>query len=93
MQPTHKRFHAIIYGRVQGVSFRYSTQQTARELGVCGWVRNLADRSVEVMAEGTEVQLNALLAFLKEGPPAARVSHIDVQWWGATGEFGEFEIR
>ena len=63
------RLHAVIRGRVQGVSFRYYTTLRAGEIGVTGWVRNLADGTVEVMAEGTRDQLTQLLTFFKSGTP------------------------
>lgn len=88
-----KRLHAIIHGKVQGVSFRYYTQQRARVIGAVGWVRNLEDRTVEVTAEGTDDQLNQLLDFLHHGPPDAHVTKVDVNWAHATGEFKGFEIH
>jgi acylphosphatase len=85
--------HATASGRVQGVGFRHYTMLRAREIGVSGWVRNLPDGAVEVTAEGTRDQLEALLAFLHQGPPAARVIQVDVLWGAATGAFDGFEIR
>lgn len=93
MSNTHKRFHAIVRGKVQGVSFRYYTLQRANEVGVNGWVRNLPDRSVEVVAEGEAALLEELLIFLHRGPLAARVSDVEVKWFTPTGEFAHFEIR
>ncbi|MBN2469152.1 MAG: acylphosphatase [Anaerolineae bacterium] len=85
--------HAIIHGHVQGVSFRYYTTQTARRLGLTGWVRNRPDHTVEVRAEGARHQLEQLHAFLKAGPPAARVTQVDVTWAEATRQLTTFEIR
>lgn len=87
------RLSAIIAGRVQGVSFRYYTTRKAQELGICGWVRNLPNQTVEVCAEGTQVQLDAFLRFLHTGSPAAHVTQVDTQWRVATGEFNEFKTR
>lgn len=72
--------HAIISGRVQGVAFRHHTKTKARELGLTGWVKNLPDGRVEVWAEGAENEVDALIAWLREGPPFARVAsvHVDV---------------
>jgi acylphosphatase len=81
-----------VRGRVQGVNFRYYTQATARQLGVTGWVRNQDDGAVEVTAEGTRAQLDKLLGFLRRGPPAARVTGVDVEWGAATGKFEGFHV-
>jgi len=87
-----KRLHALVSGRVQGVSFRYYTQQAAILIGVTGWVRNLQDRRVEVVAEGTAEQLRALEKFLHHGSPSARVDQLDITFADATGEFDSFDI-
>ncbi len=87
------RLHAIVHGRVQGVSFRYYTVQRARELGVTGYTRNLWDESVEVVAEGTRAVVDELLAFLRVGPRSAFVTGVDVQWLAPTDEFQRFEVR
>jgi len=87
------RLHAIVHGRVQGVSFRYYTVQRARELGVTGYARNLWDESVEVMAEGPRAVVDELLAFLRVGPRSAFVTGVDVQWLVPTDEFQRFEVR
>lgn len=93
MSHEQKRLHAIVIGKVQGVSFRYYTLQRALELSVTGWVQNLPNRSVEVVAEGDAVQLESLLVFLHRGPLAARVTDVQVEWFTATGEFTGFQIR
>ena len=87
-----QRLHAIISGRVQGVSFRYYTQQEAHKLGVKGWVRNRPDRTVEVTAEGERDTLEDFLEFLHEGSPAAQVDSVQSTWSDATGEFTDFQI-
>jgi acylphosphatase len=63
-----------VSGRVQGVFFRASTCDRARALGLCGWVSNLPDGRVEVIASGPEADLKALRHWLQEGPPQAMVS-------------------
>ncbi len=88
-----KRLHAIVHGRVQGVNFRSTTIRRSASLGITGWVRNLRDGTVEVTAEGQEADLNALVAFLHEGPSAANVTGVDTRWQPATGEFDEFQVR
>ena len=68
----------LVSGRVQGVAFRWSTRARARELGVAGWVRNLPDGRVEAHAEGDADALAALLRWLEQGPPGARVDGLEV---------------
>lgn len=68
----------IISGRVQGVFFRASTAQRARELGLVGHALNLDDGTVEVLAIGPRAQVEALCQWLETGPPAARVERADV---------------
>ena len=91
--PDQARLQATVHGRVQGVSFRYYTQRRARELGLTGFVRNLWDRTVQVVAEGPRPVLEELLSFLQVGPRAAIVSHVDVQWLAPSHEFERFEVR
>jgi len=88
-----KRLQIIIRGRVQGVFYRASTRDEARQLGLHGWVRNLPDGSVEVLAEGPEVQLLQLLRWCRQGPPAARVDQAIPAWDEPRGELGPFEVR
>lgn len=88
-----QQLHAIVTGRVQGVSFRYYTVQRAREFGVVGWVRNRPDGSVEVVAEGTSTQLEALIAFLHEGSPAAKVQSVEAEWLAATHAYLNFDVH
>ena len=92
MSNDHQQLHAIVYGRVQGVSFRFYTVGTAQEHNVTGWVSNLPDGNVEVTAEGTREQLDHLLIFLRQGPPGARVTQVDVEWRAATGQFNDFQV-
>lgn len=68
-----KQLHLIVRGRVQGVYFRASTQREARRLGLGGWVKNRADGSVEILAEGEEVSIRELFGWAQKGPTAARV--------------------
>jgi acylphosphatase len=65
-----------VSGRVQGVGFRFATKDRARELGLGGYAANLADGRVEVLACGDEVALSELEAWLRTGPPAARVRDV-----------------
>ncbi|QIG80016.1 acylphosphatase [Stakelama tenebrarum] len=70
--------HVFVSGRVQGVFFRDWTVETARALGLTGWVRNLSDGRVEVVAQGDENAMNRLLEKCREGSEAARVDKLDV---------------
>ncbi|HSD82888.1 MAG TPA: acylphosphatase [Anaerolineae bacterium] len=88
-----ERLHATVFGRVQGVSFRFYTRDTASELDLTGWVANRYDGSVEVVAEGPHVALDRLLEFLHQGPPMARVDLVQHEFFPATGEFKRFTIE
>lgn len=90
---TQQRISANITGRVQGVGFRNFTRRTARRLGVTGWVRNEPDGSVQLEAEGSPDDLEELVDAVHEGPRAARVESVDVDWQDATDEFAHFEVR
>lgn len=68
--------HVAVRGRVQGVGFRWFVRERARALGLSGWVRNVADGSVEVLAVGSLGELATLRRMLEQGPPAARVEHV-----------------
>lgn len=70
----------LVQGKVQGVFFRQSTRQTARELGLTGYVRNLADGSVEAVFVGERPALSLIIEFCRSGPPRARVDKVDVIW-------------
>ncbi len=91
--PDRVRLRAIVHGRVQGVNFRYYTRLRARQLGVAGYVRNKWDGTVEVVAEGERPAVERLLEFLHEGPPAAWVERVDVDWQEYAGEFDRFDVR
>lgn len=73
------RRRLLVRGRVQGVSFRAYTQAHALRLGISGWVRNLADGSVELEAQGSAALLDRLALACREGPPAARVDSLEVE--------------
>ena len=87
------RLHAFLKGNVQGVGFRYFTRQTAQENNLTGWVRNLRDGRVEVMAEGEHEDLNQFLVRLRKGPISADVNNIDYEFNEAQGEFNTFRVR
>ncbi len=87
-----KRVHIFVSGRVQGVFYRDFTRKQAKRLNITGWVRNLWDGRVEVVAEGEEEDIKKLIEELKKGPPAARVENIEIKEEETTGEFDDFEI-
>ena len=88
-----RRVHAVVIGRVQGVSYRASTAAQARRLGVRGWVRNVSDGNVELEAEGDDDQVAALLAWCEQGPPSARVERVVVEERAPSAGDRGFEIR
>lgn len=83
---------ATVRGSVQGVFFRETTLREARRLGVLGWVRNAGDGSVLVHAEGEAPAVGELLAFLEQGPRAARVTAVEVEPVEVEGH-GQFAVR
>jgi acylphosphatase len=96
MSPPEKQVEArryIVRGRVQGVGFRWFVEREAHLLGIAGWVRNNHDGSVEVLAQGTREQLSGLHARLREGPPAARVDHVEVMEARPKSELSAFRIE
>jgi acylphosphatase len=74
-----------VTGRVQGVAFRWHTEEEARRLGVTGWVRNEVDGSVLLHVEGDEVAVNDLVAWCHHGPTSARVENVAVRAAAPTG--------
>lgn len=89
----HRRVHIWVRGRVQGVFFRATACQQAQTLGLVGWVRNLRDGRVEIVAEGDEAAVAAFLTWCEQGPPRARVDGVDVRNETPTGDLATFEQR
>jgi acylphosphatase len=87
------RLHAFVHGLVQGVNFRWHTRQHALHLGVIGYVRNCADGSVEVVAEGKREAVQDLLNWLHEGPTHALVERVEANWKTAIEQLASFEVR
>lgn len=87
------RAHIYVSGRVQGIFFRYHTQELAQRLGVKGWVRNLRDGRVEAVFEGEREQVEEMVKFCRTGPPGAKVNNVEVKWENYLGEFSGFEVR
>ena len=84
--------HLIISGRVQGVGFRFSAYDEAKDLALAGWVRNLGGGEVEIVAEGKRENLQMLAAWAHLGPPSSHVTAVREDWLDFTGEFTEFQI-
>jgi len=89
---SNTRLRLRIEGRVQGVWFRETTRRQAVALGLAGWVRNRADGTVEVLAEGLKEQVKALVSWCNHGPPIARVDRVNETREEWTGEFDSFDI-
>jgi acylphosphatase len=86
--------HAVVKGRVQGVGYRNWTYSQAKLLKLTGWVRNLPDGNVELVAEGPEGSLQSLLTFLKTGPALAKVTAVEANWTSASkGQYQDFQIK
>ena len=85
--------HIVVSGRVQGVFFRGAAAQEARALGLSGWVRNLLDGRVVILAEGERRNLEMLLAWAHQGPSAARVEGVEAEWSEYEGKLHGFEVR
>jgi acylphosphatase len=83
----------LVSGRVQGVGFRFFVDEAARREGVSGWVANLPDGRVEVLAEGDDEAVTRLEHKIRRGPPSSRVGHVAVQPETPSGARKEFEIR
>ena len=88
-----KRLHIFVYGKVQGVFFRYHTKETALRLGLKGYAKNLNDGSVEIVAEGHDKKLNEFLNFCKKGPDSAKVKDVKYSYEDFRDEFENFEIK
>ena len=73
-----KRVRLLVHGHVQGVFYRQSTRQEAKRHGVAGSVRNRADGTVEAVLEGAPEAVDAVTAWARTGPPAARVDRVEV---------------
>jgi acylphosphatase len=73
-----ERRRVVVYGFVQGVGFRFAVERAARSRGVAGWVRNQLDGTVEAVFEGEPEDVQALVAFCREGPRGAHVERVDV---------------
>lgn len=88
-----KQVHVIVKGRVQGVCFRMETQRAAQGLNLTGWVRNCPDGSVEAMFEGDKSDLDQMIQWCRQGPPASSVNQVETDWLDTVSGFTGFNIR
>ena len=88
-----KRIKMVIRGIVQGVGYRAYIYRIARVLGLKGYVKNLDDGSVLIIAEGADDSIHKLIDYAKRGPPAAIIEHIDIEFEEPRNEFETFRIE
>ena len=88
-----KRVELKIHGKVQGVFFRDSTRNKARELNLSGYVKNKLDGTVEIVAEGQKEMLQRLVGWCKEHPGYSKVEKVEVKWAEGAGKFADFIVR
>ncbi|MFP4168346.1 MAG: acylphosphatase [Desulfonatronovibrionaceae bacterium] len=88
-----KSMHCIVSGKVQGVNFRAWTFDQASSLNITGWVRNLEDNKVEIIAQGDEAGLSELKKRLLQGSPFSRVEDVKCEQIDYDKQFSSFEIR
>ena len=88
-----RELHAIVSGKVQGVSFRDFVFACAAELSLKGYVRNLPNGTVRVMAQGDDTELHKLLEKLREGPTLSQVLGVKAEWWEVSDIYPTFQIE
>ncbi len=92
MSENKRTVHIRVEGRVQGVGYRAFVEMMATDLGLCGWVRNRRDGSVEAVLHGSPEAVETILDACRAGPPASRVTRLDIVGEGV-GAFEAFEVR
>ncbi|KGP72325.1 acylphosphatase [Pontibacillus yanchengensis] len=86
--------HLLVKGRVQGVGFRFSAQQKAKEFNITGWVRNRNDGSVEIEAEGQDEDMTSFIEAIKQGPsPYAKITDVDIDEASTLEGYKAFDIK
>jgi acylphosphatase len=88
-----KRAHVFYSGSVQGVGFRYTVQDIAVNLDIYGWVKNLKDGRVEIVAEAEEKNLKEFLDKISKGPLGRYIKDADAVWEKPSKEFNDFDIK
>lgn len=86
------RVRLVVTGRVQGVYFRASTHERGTALGLLGWVKNRADGGVELLAQGSDEAINAIVAWTMRGPSSARVERVTVTMEPEGDELSAFVV-
>ena len=92
IEPTTLRAKLLVTGKVQGVGYRAFAARIASQRGLRGGVRNIDDGRVELEVEGPKARILDLIEELKIGPPASRVTAVEVEWSPATGRFVDFNV-
>jgi acylphosphatase len=92
IDPAALRARLLVKGKVQGVGYRAFAARVASQRRLSGGVRNLDDGRVEVDVEGPQDQIMKLIEDLKKGPPASRVTAVEVEWRPATGRLSDFQV-
>lgn len=93
MTRENARADILVTGLVQGVFYRASTLERAQSLDLLGWVTNLPDGAVEIVAEGPRYALEQLVEWCRHGPPSAKVEDVSVRYSAALDEFRTFSIK
>ena len=91
--PSETRTRLVVHGAVQGVGFRFAACEAAVECSVVGWVRNLPDGSVEIVAQGAPDAVARMTAWAQRGPRYASVTHVQVEALAGSSPLDAFEIR
>jgi acylphosphatase len=86
------QIHVFASGRVQGVNFRHYVQRKASELGVAGYVCNLDDGQVEILAQGSRDDLESLITYVRNNPGVSFVTNLDVSWEKPKGNLKGFRV-
>ena len=86
------RAHLIISGRVQGVCFRAEAEREATDRGLTGWVRHTETGKVEAVFEGERQAVERMIGWCRQGPPAARVAEVGIEWEPYRGDIPDFRI-
>ena len=82
-----------VFGRVQGVGFRYFSQALARKHGLVGWVRNNFNGTVGIWVEGPQIDIDNFIHLVRKGPSSSHVRKVDIEWKIPSGKFSSFFIR
>lgn len=87
------KVHLVVRGKVQGVFYRANTKKKAEEFLLCGYVKNLPDGSIEVIAQGPKPKVDELVEYCMHGPDAAYVEDIDIEYSDDDEDIDKFEIK